>query len=338
MSGRKYKKTIPEYIVISVVTAVILSVVILLFRGCVIAKTSLSASDDNANKESVESVDISVYMHRDERTETLDLEEYLVGVVAAEMPVSFEIEALKAQAVAARTFTVRHMEIFDGNACKKGEGEICTDSSCCQAYKSDEQLKENWDKSYEKNIDKVRDAVYSTKGKIITYDGEAIEALYHSNSGGMTEAAVNVFSQSRPYLLSVNSPDVESSHYEESVEFSLKEFARKINSKWKDADISTKNVSKNIKILSRYESGRVEEIKLGGITVSGRDMRKLFELDSANFKINFGADKVKITTYGYGHGVGMSQYGANAMAKNGSNYIEILTHYYSGTDIGIYKK
>lgn len=335
MAFKRYRKKHSKNILPYITAALAVSVCVLFIRGFKISSQHSHKLYDDA--EEYESVDISVYMHRHKKLCKMDLEEYIVGVVAAEMPISFEKEALKAQAVAARTFTARHMEANKGVLCKKGEGEICTDSACCQAYRSDEELRENWGKDYRKNIEKVKQAVNETRGEIITYDGELIEALYHSNAGGMTEAAVNVFSQGRPYLISVESPDSLASHGKKCVRVGRSEFVKKINSKWKNAQLKASKLEKSVKIESRYEGGRIEKIKVGNVTVSGKDMRKLFSLESANFMLEFEEDDVVITTYGYGHGVGMSQYGADQMASDGSSYNEILKHYYQNTEITVMK-
>ncbi|MBQ2661305.1 MAG: stage II sporulation protein D [Clostridia bacterium] len=325
---KKYiKKDIAPYIIV----AAFITLLILLIRGFLISSDKESYIKKNA--QHYKDVEISVYLHREKEARIMNMEEYLVGVVAAEMPVSFEKEALKAQAVAARTFTVRHIESLGGNPCKKDGCDVCSDSTCCQAYRSEAELYENWGDEYQENIKKITDAVYETRGEIIAYDGQPIEALYHSNSGGMTEAAVNVFLEARPYLLSVESPDREDAHGTKSVSFTKSEFVKRINKKWSKANLNERNLEKSIEIVSRYEGGRIEKIRLSNVTVSGKDMRKLFSLESANFTLEFTDKKVIVTTYGYGHGVGMSQYGANSLAKEGKTYSQILMHYYTDTEI-----
>lgn len=331
MTKQYHRITIPRYIVLSLAIAVLTSLAVLVARGCAMAR---DARFFQANKGREHNISLLVYDHREKKTVRMPLEEYLVGVVAGEMPASFEEEAIRAQAVAARTYTVCHMAAFGGATCAKGGADLCTDSSCCQAWKNDSDMRARWGKDYETNKARIQAAVQATTGEIIVYDGEPIEALYHSNSGGFTEDAVNVFQNARPYLVSVISPGEEgAAHFETTQTFTCKEFINKVNREWKNAKLSDKNLEKQVKVRSRFESGRVEALQLGEVTVTGREMRKLFSLNSANFTIKISDADVAITTKGYGHGVGMSQHGANAMAKGGKGYIAILTHYYKGTEI-----
>ena len=262
----------------------------------------------------------------------MSLNEYLIGVVGGEMPASFPLEALKAQAVAARTYAVRRMACYGGKGCGKDGADICTDSSCCQAYTAPEELRANWGDNARRCMDKLTEAVYSTEGEVILYNGSPIEALYHSSAGGRTEDAQNVFSSALPYLVGVESPGEEGSKYHGEKQYTPREFAAAVNKKWPKAKLDRKKLSSQVEILSRYDSGQVETLRLNKITVSGKEMRKLLNLNSANFTIDI-SDTVLIRTVGYGHGVGMSQYGARAMALGGADYREILTHYYTGVDI-----
>ena len=263
----------------------------------------------------------------------MELEEYILGVVAAEMPASYELEALKAQAVAARTYTLRKKL---GGGCQKIEGaEICTDHTHCQAYCSEEQMKEKWAGDYEKYRAKIWQAVSETAGQVLVYDGQPISALYFSSSGGMTESSEHVFGGQVPYLQSVSSPG--ESDYEgaqKKKEFSYAEVAKLATAAYPDSQLSQETVKTSLAVLSRYESGQVEKLKLGNTAISGVQARKLFGLRSANFTVSFGEDGMAFETVGYGHGVGMSQSGANAMGKNQSSYQQILQHYYTGVSFG----
>lgn len=265
--------------------------------------------------------------------EEMSLEEYILRVVAAEMPASYDLEALKAQAVAARTYTLRKKL---GGGCQKIAGaEICSDHTHCQAYCSPEQMKEKWGKDYEKYRDKMQQAVAQTAGQVLVYEGQPISALYFSSSGGMTEDSKHVFGGNVPYLKSVSSPG--ESEYEGAQtkkEFSYADFAAKVAEQYPKANVTAENARAVVAIASRYESGRVETLKLGETTISGVKARQLFSLRSANFTISFGAEKLTFETVGYGHGVGMSQSGANAMGKDGNSYEQILTHYYTGVAFG----
>ena len=305
---------------------IVLSLCLLIagIRGCAISREQQQAP--------VTSPDIAVFSEGE--VLIMPLNEYLIGVVGGEMPASFPLEALKAQAVAARTYTVRRMACYGGEGCGKEGADICTDSTCCQAYTAPEQLKANWGQNARRYMDKLTEAVYSTEGEVILYNGSPIEALYHSSAGGRTEDAQNVFSSALPYLVSVSSPGEEGSKYHGEEEYSPKEFAAAVNKKWPSAKLDRKKLSSQVKILSRYQSGQVEKLKLNKVTVSGKELRKLLGLNSANFTIDI-SDTVLIRTTGYGHGVGMSQYGARAMALSGADYREILTHYYTGVEVGV---
>ena len=265
--------------------------------------------------------------------EEMELEEYILRVVSAEMPASYDLEALKAQAVAARTYTLRKKL---GGGCKKIEGaEICSDHTHCQAYCSEEQMKEKWGEKYQAYHDKIQQAVAQTAGQVLVYDGQPISALYFSSSGGMTESSEHVFGGQVPYLKSVSSPG--ESEYEGAQtkkSFSYEEFVEKVSQAYPEANLAPGNVRASVSILSRYESGRVENLKLGSTTISGVKARALFGLRSANFTISFGERQLTFETVGYGHGVGMSQSGANAMGSNGSSYQDILLHYYTGVAFG----
>ncbi|MDD4074853.1 MAG: stage II sporulation protein D [Eubacteriales bacterium] len=301
----------------------LLSLAALIVRGCCYSKTPPPSPPQSEAR-------VSVYDHRAEETVSMALEEYLVGVVAAEMPASFETEALKAQAVAARTYTLRRTE----DACGRGGAQICTDSACCQAYRSLSALRENWGGAYEENLGKVQRAVWETAGQAAFYEGELIEALYHSSAGGQTEDAAHVFANDVPYLVSVDSPGEEvSAAFHDTVRVSRKRFAKAVNQAWSGAGLKASSLHKQVKVRSRFASGRVDKVKLGKAEATGRELRKLFELNSANFTLEITADEVVFRTTGYGHGVGMSQYGANAMAKEGADYKEILAHYYAGITI-----
>lgn len=322
-----------------ILIVVIISVVVLIARGCFYASDADSEDGyeprlilDKGNPASKPRY-IKVYKHQSGKVEEMELEEYITGVVAAEMPASFEPEALRAQAVAARTFAARRMSIFDGTPCSS-EAEVCTDSNCCQAWTSDENMRANWGNNYSKYFQKITEAVMGCAGEVAIYDGKPIEALYHSTSGGATEDSQNVFSQAKPYLVGVSSPGEDNAYrFAATVEFSNSNFAKKVNSAYPKAGLKAGKLKSQVEVVSRYESGRVESVRLGNVRISGKEMRSIFSLYSANFTFSFTDDNVVIKTKGFGHGVGMSQHGANAMAKNGSDHIEILEHYYTGIDV-----
>lgn len=261
----------------------------------------------------------------------MELEEYIIHVVAGEMPASYAAEALKAQAVAARTFAMKHI---NGEAkCKSGH-TICTDPSCCQACLSTDEMRASWGDSYNTYYQKLYDAVEATRGEVLTSDGKLISALYHSSSGGKTENSEAVFAVALPYLVSVDSEGEEDSpEYSDEKTFKNTELCELVNKAFPQANLS--KPSDQIDIWGRTDSGRVKLVQLGGTVVNGQQFRTLLKLHSTNFSFKFSKDSVTITCIGFGHGVGMSQCGANAMAKRGSDYHEILEHYYTGVKITV---
>lgn len=278
---------------------------------------------------------VKVYRKAEDKVEEIDLEEYVMGVVASEVPASFEEEALKAQAVAARTFYMNRRN----NPCKdaKAKGAEVCDTSNCQVYMSKEDRMLKWSsKERENNWSKIQNAVLDTKGQVLTYNGLVLEyPQFFATSSGKTEDAKDVFSVDVPYLKSEESDGEDiAPKYRSTIKVSATEFINKINEKYKNAKIKKDNLSSTIQIESHTEGGSVKEIKIGSETIKGTEFRELFNLNSANFTLSFeNNDEVKIDCVGYGHGVGMSQWGADVMAKNKAKYDEILKHYYNGVEI-----
>ena len=274
-----------------------------------------NSGSGNTSKPEVSGPMVTVYRSNGSVL-TLGLEEYLVGVVAAEMPASFHKEALKAQAVVARTYALRSIQ----------EGKKLTDTQDTQVYKDQNQLKQEWGASFSTYYQKVQAAVQETKGKYLTYQGRYIEALYFSTSNGYTEDASYVWGNSVPYLQSVvSSWDTESRFFHQEV---YKDKQQVFSSFGLDA-----NIDGTIQILERNRSGRVVSLKLGSTVISGVTFRSRLGLASTDFEIQEVGSQLKIVTKGWEHGVGMSQYGANGMAKNGYTYSQILTHYYQGVTL-----
>lgn len=246
----------------------------------------------------------------------IPFEDYIIGVVAAEMPASFNNEALKAQSVAARTYALKRISA----------GKTISATSSDQIYKTESQLKAFWGTSYNYYYSKVQNAVLATKDEYIAYNGSYIDALYHSTSNGSTEMANEVWTYSFPYLISVDSHwDLSASSYLREVSFTLKEVSDILG-----FDV---NINTNIEILSKTTGNNINEIKIGEKVYSGKALRESFSLRSTDFNININETNVIFITRGYGHGVGMSQYGANGMANAGYSYKQILTHYYTNTTI-----
>lgn len=269
----------------------------------------------------VQELIVSVLM-KDGTVNEMPIEEYILSVVLREMPADFEMEALKAQAVVARTYTFRRMHIKQ----RHKNAHVCTMSSCCQGY---------WDPSdylqsggTEERIDKVRQAVMETAGTILVYNGKPIEATYFSCSGGYTEDAVAVWGSNVPYLKATQSPGEErAGYYTDTVKFSVDAIVRKLG-------ISLNNLHDfRIGKITYTDGGGVDSIEICKKTFSGTQVRSLLDLKSTAFVISVAGSTVTITTKGFGHRVGMSQYGADAMALTGSDYQQILLHYYHGVEL-----
>lgn len=279
---------------------------------------------------------IKVYRNATGKVEKIPFEEYVKGVAASEMPSEFEMEALKAQAVAARTYSLSKVlrAKTGGNPDAHPHAPVC-DGVHCQVYQNKRELKKvkgtDWMTT---GWPRINTAVRETKGQLLYYKGKLVEqALFHSSSGGKTENCEDVFVSAVPYLVSVDSPhENDASHKKERMTFRLPELSAKLRSAYPHKEFGT-ITRDNIKIRSRTDGGRVEKIRVGTAELEGTQIRETLGLFSANFKLSFSGNSVTFETTGSGHGVGMSQYGANGMAKNGSDYKEILSHYYSGTAI-----
>lgn len=264
--------------------------------------------------------------------EELNIDEYLYGVVASEMPVSFEMEALKAQAVVARTYTI--YQIIN-NSGKHQEADICDNYACCQAWISKNDRIAKWSpEEAESNWNKITDAVNQTSGKIITYNGQPINAFFHANSGGITESSLNIWGGiDYPYLKSVETSGEQGyTQYSSEVSFTKEELLKKIREKYADCEIDYTQEN-CIQILEYTTSGRVKTIKFGNKEIAGTEARTILGLKSTNFKFTIQEDNIIFSVIGYGHGVGMSQTGADSLAKSGSNYEDIIKHFYTNVEI-----
>ena len=263
--------------------------------------------------------------------EVVNLDTYIACVVSAEMPVTYNLEALKAQAVVARTYTIYKITTSK----KHDNADICDKSVCCQAWISKEDRLNKWNRDEGiSNWNKILQAVNDTAGKIVTYDGKPINAFFHANSGGKTEDPYYVWGGTGyPYLQVVETSGEESySQYKSEAKFTKKEFIEIIKKEYRDFKIDFKE--KNcIEIKQRDESNRVITVKIGNLNLSGVQTRTLLGLRSANFTVEIKKDEVLFKVIGYGHGVGMSQTGADALAKQGKKYEEIIKHYYTGVEI-----
>ena len=275
---------------------------------------------------------IKLYNNTTKKIEEIELEEYVKGVVASEMPANFDEEALKSQAVAARTYYLaKRLE----NCSQASGAEICN-TTHCQVYTSKEVNLSKWAASKaEENWNKISKAVDDTKGQVLVYKDEVLRyPQFFATSSGKTESSVDVFARDIPYLKSTDSLGEEiAPKYTSSIKFDISDFVNTINKSYKNAKVTIQNIKEKVKINSNTEGGAVKEITIGDEIIEGASFRKLFNLNSANFSFDFMPDKVQINCKGYGHGVGMSQWGANVMAKQGKGYDEILKHYYTGVKI-----
>lgn len=278
-------------------------------------------STEPSTTESVNAFRISV-IGDDGLIEEMDLEDYILCVILREMPADFELEALKAQAVVARTYTLRRCE----NGGKHEFAAVCTEPSCCQGYCDPSEYLNSGGE--ELSIEKIRRAVSETSGVVLTYNGELAEATYFSCSGGQTEDAQAVWGTNIPYLKSTESPGEEgATHFTDTVTFDADAIETLLN-----IDLSM-DFRKWVGPVTYTKGGGVDTIEIGGKTFRGVEMRRVLGLKSTAFQIAVVGNRFIITTRGFGHRVGMSQYGAEAMAVGGKNYEEILRHYYEGTEL-----
>ncbi|UUZ91247.1 stage II sporulation protein D [Paenibacillus sp. P25] len=281
-----------------------------------------------------ESLSIPVFMTKENRTQQIELEDYVRGVVAAEMPIEFEPEALKAQALAARTYIVKRL--LDGDKTNvPAPGALVTDTITHQAYVTDEELRSRWSPDvYAANMDKLKQAVEETRDMVITYQGKPIEASFFSTSNGYTENSEDYWNDYIPYLRSVPSPwDVKlSPRYKETVTLTGRELQQRLG--LSAAVPVTTGDGAGMKVLERSQGHRIKKLSVGGKTFTGREVRERLGLNSSQFQWSWKDGAWQFTTFGYGHGVGMSQWGANGMAKEGRKAEEIVKYYYSGIEIG----
>lgn len=331
-------KKVLIYLVVFIFVCFIIPALLTRRSTLTVSQVNNVIQEENSNTNSKESINynyskygtINLLHKKTGEIEQVNIDEYLYNVVSAEMPATYEIEALKAQAIVARTYTI--YKISD----KKHENaDICDDSTCCQAWISKDDRFSRWEENQrDSNWEKICKCVNDTKGKIVTYDNKPINAFFHSNSGGTTEVPVNVWGGTGyPYLQSVETSGEDTyTQYASEVVFSNEELLSKIKQKYNDITIDFSNVD-DIKILGYTESNRVKTVRFGNHELAGVDVRTLLGLKSTNFEIIREGNNVKFSVKGYGHGVGMSQTGADSMAKQGSSADEIIKHFYTGVEI-----
>lgn len=314
--------------ILFVVTLMIPTLVVLPFSE---GKVSGKLGEETAKETVAEApptgpaVEVAVYRTASESVETLELDNYVTGVVASEMPATFELEALKAQALTARTYIVRQM--ISSEKLEVPDGALVTDTVQHQVFKNEEELRKIWGKDYSWKIEKIRKAVQETSGQILTYEGSPIDATFFSTSNGYTENAESVWQGALPYLKSVESPwDLNSKEFNGQKVVSVSDFEQLLGVKVGSGDTIGK-------VVERTSSNRVSKVDFNGTVLTGQDIRTKLELKSTDFTWERKGDQIVINTKGYGHGVGMSQYGANGMAQEGKNYVDIAKYYYQGVEV-----
>ena len=290
-------------------------------------------------EETGESYDerVHITLLRDGQVEELALGDYLEGVLAAEMPASFPPEALKAQAVAARTYTLYKLNAYEQGVTIPDThqgAQLCDDFTHCKAYVNLEENQQTlWGDQAQEYREAIREAVESTDGMVVTYEDQAIAAVFHAASSGKTEDALDVWGTSHPYLVSVDSPGEEACpNYYGTVSITPQEFAQKFWEKHPEANFNDPPQGW-FRDSQRSQTGGIIHVLVGGVRVSGSEIRTLLGLNSTNFTLQASDSALVFSTVGYGHGVGLSQYGARELALEGKTFDEILKWYYKGTEI-----
>jgi len=314
--------------ILGLVFILVIAVPALLVRGCNFA------APPRFTTPVLGGLPVRLYVVEEDRVLELPLEEYVTGVVAAEMPARFALEALKAQAVVARTYTLRRMRMFGGKGCDQHrQGEICTDPAHSQAWISREEARRRWGiLNFYRFWPRIEQAVRETEGLMITYQGQPADPVYHSTSGGVTENSEDVWGESIPYLRSVPSPEEEHSpRFRQEVVLSWQEIARRTGT-----DLATPaggGSRPQLEVLEQSSTGRIKKLRLGDRVLTGMEIRELLGLPSTLFDWEVQGQQVRFRVRGYGHGVGMSQYGADGLAREGKDYRDIIKHYYTGVEI-----
>lgn len=268
-----------------------------------------------------------------ETVESMALDQYLRGVVRGEMPASFELEALKAQAAAERTYV--YYQLAAGRKEAHPDADVCTDPGCCSAWLSEEAAREKWGEDFDGWESRIEEAVAATDGQTALYDGQPILAVFHSSSAGKTAEAGDVWSGDVPYLRSVDSPEGEETvpNYYSAAEFTAAEAKTLLAQAHPELTFSG-GPDKWFGAAERDDSGRVSTVEVCGAPLRGVEVRRIFSLRSACFTIDAAAERVTFRVTGYGHGVGMNQYGANELARQGKTWQEILMWYYADITVG----
>ena len=309
---------------------------VLLFGGAYLAAGGPAAEPEPAAPETAavhHDRDVTLTIQDGDTTEQMTLERYLTGVVRGEMPASFEMEALRAQAAAERSYV--YYQLAAGRKDAHPDADFCTDHTCCSAYLSETAAREKWGGDFAPWNTRVEQAVSDTDGQVVLYNGRPILAVFHSSSAGRTAAAGDVWSGDLPYLVSVDSPEGEETvpNYYSTVTFTAAEAKEKLMAAHPELKLSG-TPDRWFGAAAENGSGRVETVSVGGTDIEGTELRRIFGLRSACFTVAADSESVTFRVTGYGHGVGMSQYGANQLAREGKTWQEILEWYYTGATVG----
>ncbi len=309
---------------------------VLLFGGAYLAAGGSAAEPEPAAPETAavhHDRDVTLTIQDGDTTEQMTLERYLTGVVRGEMPASFEMEALRAQAAAERSYV--YYQLAAGRKDAHPDADFCTDHTCCSAYLSETAAREKWGGDFAPWNTRVEQAVSDTDGQVVLYNGRPILAVFHSSSAGRTAAAGDVWSGDLPYLVSVDSPEGEETvpNYYSTVTFTAAEAKEKLLAAHPELKLSG-TPDRWFGAAAENGSGRVETVSVGGTDIEGTELRRIFGLRSACFTVAADSESVTFRVTGYGHGVGMSQYGANQLAREGKTWQEILEWYYTGATVG----
>lgn len=313
-----------------------LALTVLLFGGAYLAAGGPAAEPEPAAPETAavhHDRDVTLTIQDGDTTEQMTLERYLTGVVRGEMPASFEMEALRAQAAAERSYV--YYQLAAGRKDAHPDADFCTDHTCCSAYLSETAAREKWGGDFAPWNTRVEQAVSDTDGQVVLYNGRPILAVFHSSSAGRTAAAGDVWSGDLPYLVSVDSPEGEETvpNYYSTVTFTAAEAKEKLLATHPELKLSG-TPDRWFGAAAENGSGRVETVSVGGTDIEGTELRRIFGLRSACFTVAADSESVTFRVTGYGHGVGMSQYGANQLAREGKTWQEILEWYYTGATVG----
>ena len=313
-----------------------LALTVLLFGGAYLAAGGPAAEPEPAAPETAavhHDRDVTLTIQDGDTTEQMTLERYLTGVVRGEMPASFEMEALRAQAAAERSYV--YYQLAAGRKDAHPDADFCTDHTCCSAYLSETAAREKWGGDFAPWNTRVEQAVSDTDGQVVLYNGRPILAVFPSSSAGRTAAAGDVWSGDLPYLVSVDSPEGEETvpNYYSTVTFTAAEAKEKLLAAHPELKLSG-TPDRWFGAAAENGSGRVETVSVGGTDIEGTELRRIFGLRSACFTVAADSESVTFRVTGYGHGVGMSQYGANQLAREGKTWQEILEWYYTGATVG----